>query len=77
MTYKEIQAARENGTVLFSRVDGEEVFAIVVKVWRDPMVGRVAKVKDLGGLTFFYLEENWEDLRTATAEELLMDWGIS
>ncbi len=81
MTYKELQAAREDGTVLVHRYAGEEVFTRARKVWRHPIMGRVAKIQPMGEWAFqgagasggclFLQEDEWEDLRPATAEELL------
>ena len=79
MTYKELQAARENGTVLIHRYAGVEVFTRALKVWCDPLLGLVAQIQPMGAggtwgtgaRNLFLQEEEWEDLRTATAEELL------
>ncbi len=80
MTYKELQAARDDGTVLVHRYAGYHFFSRAIKVWRDPLVGRVAKIQPMdssvywGGVravAYQLREEEWEDLRPATAEELL------
>ena len=74
MNYKELRCAVERQTVLVQRHARDEHFAKVIKVWRDPVAGRMAQLKRLGStypLPFLLTEEQWEDLRPATAEELL------
>ena len=78
MTYKELQAAVEDGMVLVHRHARDEHFVKGLKVWRDPVAGRMAQLVGYGkvsrhSLPFLLTEEQWEDLRPVNAEELLLE----